>query len=179
MNKYIYNSWVIFINSKYLLESFVHVRLINWTHLFHFFCLSFFFSFFFQSSFIDLSYYLFLFFFFFFRSLFMSLFFFSFYSIYDLFYFLSSSLSLVGFLFFFLSHSIILSRSDSGNYWILKIRWPEFEAKMFDPDHWCAKPLYIFSVVHLGVVYAVIGISIVTALSLAVCRVLSCPWFER
>ncbi|CAD6204839.1 GSCOCG00003007001-RA-CDS [Cotesia congregata] len=66
-----------------------------------------------------------------------------------------------------------------GNYWILKIRWPDFEAKMFDPDHWCAKTLYIFAVVHLGVIYAVIGVSIVTALGLAVCRVLACPWFER
>ncbi|XP_057341625.1 uncharacterized protein LOC130678446 [Microplitis mediator] len=66
-----------------------------------------------------------------------------------------------------------------GNYWILKIRWPDFEAKMFDPDHWCAKTLYIFAVVHLGVIYAVIAMSIVTALGLAVCRVLACPWFER
>ncbi|XP_034940405.1 serine/arginine repetitive matrix protein 5-like [Chelonus insularis] len=66
-----------------------------------------------------------------------------------------------------------------GNYWILKIRWPDFEAKMFDPNHWCAKTLYIFAVVHLGIIYAVIGVSIVTALGLAICRALACSWFER
>lgn len=78
-----------------------------------------------------------------------------------------------------LSISLILSRFDSGNYWILKIRWPDYEAKMFDPDHWCHKTLYTFAIVHLGIMYTAIGMSIITAIGLAICRVLACPWFER
>ncbi|XP_044009849.1 uncharacterized protein LOC122853436 isoform X2 [Aphidius gifuensis] len=66
-----------------------------------------------------------------------------------------------------------------GNYWILKIRWPDYEAKMFEPDHWCHKTLYTFSIIHLGIMYAAIGVSIITAIVLAICRFLACPWFER
>ncbi|XP_015123736.1 uncharacterized protein LOC107045850 [Diachasma alloeum] len=66
-----------------------------------------------------------------------------------------------------------------GNYWILRIKWPEYTSTMFEPDRWCHKTLYVFAIVHLGIVYAAIGMSIVTAIGLAICRVLACPWFER
>lgn len=67
----------------------------------------------------------------------------------------------------------------AGNYWILKIKWPEYTSTMYKPDHWCHKKLYIFAIVHLGIVYAAIGMCIITAIGLAVCRALACPWFER
>ncbi|XP_023290831.1 uncharacterized protein LOC105702924 isoform X2 [Orussus abietinus] len=66
-----------------------------------------------------------------------------------------------------------------GNYWILKIKWPEYTEKLFDPNLWCDKTLYIFSLVHLCIVYAVIAASLLTAIGLALCRLLACPWPER
>ncbi|XP_043282328.1 uncharacterized protein [Venturia canescens] len=66
-----------------------------------------------------------------------------------------------------------------GNYWILNIRWPKYAADMWEPDLWCDKTLYTFSVVHLGIAYATIVASIITAIALAICRFFACPWFER
>ncbi|XP_043461872.1 uncharacterized protein LOC122498267 [Leptopilina heterotoma] len=66
-----------------------------------------------------------------------------------------------------------------GNYWILRIRMPDFAPTFYEPNLWCHKTLYIFSIVHLFVVYTVISASLLTALGLTVCRILSCPWPER
>lgn len=67
----------------------------------------------------------------------------------------------------------------AGNYWILSIRWPEYVPDLFEPNRWCDKTLYIFSLIHLGVVYVVLTASILTGVSLAICRILACPWPER
>ncbi|XP_033215019.1 uncharacterized protein LOC117171639 [Belonocnema kinseyi] len=66
-----------------------------------------------------------------------------------------------------------------GNYWILRILWPDYAPTLFEPNMWCHKTLYIFSLVHLCVVYTVLSASLITVVSLTVCRVLSCPWPER
>ena len=65
-----------------------------------------------------------------------------------------------------------------GNYWILSIKWPEYEQKTYKPDDWCNKKLYIFALVHLGIIYTVILAAIVTAIGFALCRFFACSWFE-
>nr|KAF7396887.1 hypothetical protein H0235_016424 [Vespula pensylvanica] len=66
-----------------------------------------------------------------------------------------------------------------GNYWILSIEWPEYAPMLYDPDRWCHKTLYIFSLVHLCVVYVAIAASLLLSLGLAFCRICACPWPER
>ncbi|XP_015179531.1 PREDICTED: uncharacterized protein LOC107068043 [Polistes dominula] len=66
-----------------------------------------------------------------------------------------------------------------GNYWILSIEWPEYTPLLYDPDRWCHRTLYIFSLVHLCIVYVVIALSILLSLGLAFCRIFACPWPER
>lgn len=66
-----------------------------------------------------------------------------------------------------------------GNYWILSISWPHFEYRTFSPDTYCHKFLYIFSLVHLGVVYIVIGITLLGMIGLASVRLLACPLPQR
>ncbi|XP_066591758.1 TRIO and F-actin-binding protein-like [Prorops nasuta] len=66
-----------------------------------------------------------------------------------------------------------------GNYWILHIRWPDYQSSLFDPNRWCNKTLYIFSLVHLCIVYTSLAASVLVALGLAFCRILACPWPER
>ncbi|KAG7198535.1 hypothetical protein KM043_005902 [Ampulex compressa] len=66
-----------------------------------------------------------------------------------------------------------------GNYWILRIKWPEYKADLYDPNKWCHKTLYIFALVHLCVVYAAIAASLLVAIGLAFCRILACPLAER
>ncbi|XP_043488264.1 uncharacterized protein LOC122515118 [Polistes fuscatus] len=66
-----------------------------------------------------------------------------------------------------------------GNYWILSIEWPEYTPLLYDPDRWCHRTLYIFSLVHLCVVYVVIAVSFLLSLGLAFCRIFACPWPER
>ncbi|XP_014219488.1 uncharacterized protein LOC106647552 [Copidosoma floridanum] len=66
-----------------------------------------------------------------------------------------------------------------GNYWILRIRWPDYEPKHYDPNQWCDKTLYIFALVHLGIVYFAVSVSIVVGIGLLFCRILACPWPER
>ncbi|XP_068993840.1 uncharacterized protein DKFZp434B061 isoform X2 [Neodiprion pinetum] len=66
-----------------------------------------------------------------------------------------------------------------GNFWILNIKWPDYAPTLFEPNRWCDKSLYIFSLVHLCIVYAALAASILAAAALAVCRILSCPWPDR
>ncbi|XP_014476806.1 PREDICTED: uncharacterized protein LOC106745594 [Dinoponera quadriceps] len=66
-----------------------------------------------------------------------------------------------------------------GHYWILHIKWPEYEFSLYAPNKWCHKTLYIFSLVHLCVVYAVLLVILLVAVGLAFCRILECPLPER
>ncbi|XP_053999805.1 uncharacterized protein LOC128887666 [Hylaeus anthracinus] len=67
----------------------------------------------------------------------------------------------------------------AGNYWILGIMWPTFNDNMYMKDMYCAKPLYIFSLVHLGVVYTIIASTLLLMLVLACFRILACPLPHR
>ncbi|XP_058810472.1 uncharacterized protein LOC131675471 [Phymastichus coffea] len=66
-----------------------------------------------------------------------------------------------------------------GNYWILSIRWPDYAPTLFEPNRWCHKTLYVFSLLHLAVVYLVMLVSLLIGLGLLFCRILACPWPER
>ncbi|CAB0032159.1 unnamed protein product [Trichogramma brassicae] len=66
-----------------------------------------------------------------------------------------------------------------GNYWILSIRWPDYSPTLFEPNRWCHRTLYAFSLVHLFVIYVVIFVSVVTSLLLFFCRILACPLPDR
>ncbi|XP_020292040.1 peptidyl-prolyl cis-trans isomerase CYP95-like [Pseudomyrmex gracilis] len=66
-----------------------------------------------------------------------------------------------------------------GHYWILHIMWPEYEMTLYSPNRWCHKMLYIFSLVHLCVIYAVLFVILMMAVGLAFCRILECPLPER
>ncbi|EGI64972.1 hypothetical protein G5I_06431 [Acromyrmex echinatior] len=62
-----------------------------------------------------------------------------------------------------------------GHYWILHAMWPEYEFSLYTPNRWCHKTLYIFSLVHLFVVYVVLFLILIVAVGLAFCRILECP----
>lgn len=63
-----------------------------------------------------------------------------------------------------------------GNYWILHIKWPEYTPTLFDPNRWCHRTLYVFSLIHLYVMYFVFGLIGMTTLTLAMCQLVGCPW---
>lgn len=44
-----------------------------------------------------------------------------------------------------------------GNYWILHIYWPDQEPTLFKPDNWCHRTLYVFSLVHLIIIYSILA----------------------
>ncbi|XP_076330442.1 transmembrane protein 272-like isoform X1 [Tachypleus tridentatus] len=48
-----------------------------------------------------------------------------------------------------------------GNYWVLEIYKPRFEPLLHDPNNWCAKPVYLFSLIHLSICYGVMIVAIV------------------
>ncbi|XP_017876872.1 uncharacterized protein LOC108623091 [Ceratina calcarata] len=67
-----------------------------------------------------------------------------------------------------------------GNYWILRIMWPPYtSAYVHDPDDYCCKNLYVFALVHLGVVYVIFAITLFVITVLASFRILACPLPER
>lgn len=76
-------------------------------------------------------------------------------------------------------HWFSFSRFVSGHYWILHIKWPEYELSLYAPNRWCHKTLYIFSLVHLCVIYVVLLVILMMAVGLAFCRILECPLPER
>ncbi|XP_076332772.1 transmembrane protein 272-like [Tachypleus tridentatus] len=47
-----------------------------------------------------------------------------------------------------------------GNYWILSIYKPRYEPLLHDPNNWCAKSVYLFSVIHLYVSYGAVALLI-------------------
>ncbi|KAF7279975.1 hypothetical protein GWI33_006539 [Rhynchophorus ferrugineus] len=63
-----------------------------------------------------------------------------------------------------------------GNYWILRIKWPDYAPTLFEPNKWCHRTLYVFSLVHLCIVYSLIGVVIVLVVVLAVCQIFGSPW---
>lgn len=66
-----------------------------------------------------------------------------------------------------------------GNYWTFRIFFPEFEPKLFAPNVWCSKTLYLFSLVHLGILYLVAVALICLTATLSCCYVFSCPLVVR
>ncbi|XP_023310283.1 uncharacterized protein LOC108909572 [Anoplophora glabripennis] len=64
-----------------------------------------------------------------------------------------------------------------GNYWILRIKWPDYAPKtLFEPNRWCDRTLYVFSVVHLCIIYFLLGIVVVLMVVLAGCQFFGCSW---
>ncbi|KYB29540.1 uncharacterized protein LOC103314073 isoform X1 [Tribolium castaneum] len=78
-----------------------------------------------------------------------------------------ASIALTGFLIIWFSF---------GNYWVLRIKWPDYAPTLFEPNHWCHRTLYVFALVHLCVVYSVMGCVVVLMLVLAGCQMFGCPW---
>ncbi|XP_017766391.1 PREDICTED: uncharacterized protein LOC108555326 [Eufriesea mexicana] len=66
-----------------------------------------------------------------------------------------------------------------GNYWILHIMWPPYNFVVHTPNDHCNKTLYEFSLVHLGVIYITLGITLLVITVLASFRILACPLPER
>lgn len=66
-----------------------------------------------------------------------------------------------------------------GNYWVFNILWPEYKPKLYDPNCWCSKTLYIFALVHLGVIYSLVAGILVFVFTLGCCQWLACPVFFR
>ncbi|KAK4882610.1 hypothetical protein RN001_005929 [Aquatica leii] len=63
-----------------------------------------------------------------------------------------------------------------GNYWILRIKWPDYSPTLFEPNRWCHRTLYVFSLVHLCVLYSVIGLVLILIITLAGCQLFGSPW---
>ncbi|XP_060524510.1 uncharacterized protein LOC132700930 isoform X2 [Cylas formicarius] len=64
-----------------------------------------------------------------------------------------------------------------GNYWILRIKWPDYApSSIFEPNKWCHRTLYVFALVHLCIVYSLLGAVFVLVVVLAGCQIFGCPW---
>lgn len=63
-----------------------------------------------------------------------------------------------------------------GNYWILRIKWPEYAPTLFEPNRWCHRTLYVFALVHLFIVYSTFAAIIALVISLAGCQMFGCSW---
>ncbi|CAH1636301.1 unnamed protein product [Spodoptera littoralis] len=67
-----------------------------------------------------------------------------------------------------------------GNYWTLQIMWPDYAPTLFEPNQWCHKTLYVFSLTQLGVVWGLMALVLLLLLALAVCQVIAqvfgCGW---
>lgn len=68
---------------------------------------------------------------------------------------------------------------SAGNYWILHIMWPSYTFLLHTPNDHCHKTLYMFSLVHLGVMYITFGVMLLVVTVLASFRILACPLSER
>ncbi|CAG9769133.1 unnamed protein product [Ceutorhynchus assimilis] len=69
---------------------------------------------------------------------------------------------------------VLLAWFALGNYWILHIKYPDYAPKLFDPNRWCHRTLYVFSLVHLCIMYSVFGVLAVLVIVLAVCQIFGC-----
>lgn len=63
-----------------------------------------------------------------------------------------------------------------GNYWILRIKWPEYAPTLFEPNRWCHRTLYVFALVHLFIVYSVFACVILLVIALAGSQIFGCTW---
>ncbi|KAJ8716867.1 hypothetical protein PYW07_003494 [Mythimna separata] len=63
-----------------------------------------------------------------------------------------------------------------GNYWTLGIMWPDYAPTLFEPNKWCHRTLYVFSLTQLGVVWGLMALFLLLLLALAVCQVFGCGW---
>lgn len=75
----------------------------------------------------------------------------------------------------FLLTSFLIVWFVLGNFWILGIYWPAFEPELRDPNRWCHQTLYIFSIVHLIVIYTLLGLVGLTIIVLIACQICVCP----
>lgn len=75
---------------------------------------------------------------------------------------------------FFISVLFVL-----GNYWTFKIYMPDFEPELYEPNNWCSKTLYVFALVHFGIIYSVIAGILILAIAFMFCHVFSCPLIVR
>ncbi|KAL0276480.1 UNVERIFIED_CONTAM: hypothetical protein PYX00_004043 [Menopon gallinae] len=66
-----------------------------------------------------------------------------------------------------------------GNYWTFHIYLPDPEPELYEPNHWCSRALYIFCLVHIGVIYLLVASVVVVAGVLSCCRVFSCSLVVR
>lgn len=58
-----------------------------------------------------------------------------------------------------------------GNYWILHIYKPDYEETLYQPHQWCNEDLYVFSVVHLIIIYSAIGVVIIVTIVMALVQI--------
>lgn len=65
-----------------------------------------------------------------------------------------------------------------GNYWILSIRWPEFNPRLFEPNQWCHRTLYLFSYIHLFIVHSTFGVLLLLVICLGACQIFGCLCLE-
>lgn len=63
-----------------------------------------------------------------------------------------------------------------GNYWILRIKWPDYAPTLYEPNRWCHKTLYVFSLVQLCIMYSVFSVFMLLVIILAGCQLAGCPW---
>ncbi|XP_063891635.1 uncharacterized protein DKFZp434B061 isoform X1 [Helicoverpa armigera] len=67
-----------------------------------------------------------------------------------------------------------------GNYWTLGIMWPDYTPTLFEPNQWCHRTLYVFSLTQLGVVWGLMALVLLVLMALAVCQVMAqvfgCGW---
>lgn len=71
---------------------------------------------------------------------------------------------------------LLLAWFALGNYWIFKIQWPDYAPTLYEPNKWCHKTLYVFSLVHLCVVYTLLGSIVMLVIILATCQLFGCSW---
>ncbi|KAG5896596.1 hypothetical protein JTB14_024405 [Gonioctena quinquepunctata] len=71
---------------------------------------------------------------------------------------------------------LLITWFSLGNYWILHIKWPDYAPTLFEPNRWCHKTLYVFSLVHLCIIYSLIGMVVILVIILAGCQLFGCPW---
>ncbi|KAK9719666.1 hypothetical protein QE152_g22557 [Popillia japonica] len=63
-----------------------------------------------------------------------------------------------------------------GNYWILTIMWPDYAPTLYEPNKWCHRTLYVFSLIHLSVIYLVVTSFVLLIITLAGCQLFGCSW---
>lgn len=78
-----------------------------------------------------------------------------------------SSVSVVEILLFL----FLLGWFIAGNYWVFSIYMPPFSQPLRSstPTEYCDKTVYLFSLVQIGIIHALIGITVLTVLIISCC----------